>query len=66
MKLTKSKLKKMIKEEIESIKEALKYIHPDRLWISPDCGLGMLPEDIAIKKVKIVKLFFIRLLFCSR
>ena len=36
------------------INEALNYINYNRLWISPDCGLGMLPIDIAIKKLKVM------------
>jgi 5-methyltetrahydropteroyltriglutamate--homocysteine methyltransferase len=39
---------------VERIKEAHKYIDPDRLWISPDCGLAMLPESVAIYKLSIL------------
>ena len=40
---------------VNRIQEALKYISKDRLWISPDCGLGMLPINIAIQKLKIMQ-----------
>ena len=36
----------------ERVKHILKYIPKERLWLAPDCGLGMLPKDIAIKKLK--------------
>ena len=39
---------------VNRIKQALKYIDKERLWISPDCGLGMLPKNIAISKLKIL------------
>ena len=39
--------------EIEDrIREALKYIEPSRLMISPDCGLAMLSREIVIQKLK--------------
>ena len=38
----------------QRIKEALKYIDRNNLWISPDCGLGMLPVNIAIQKLSII------------
>ena len=40
-------------EEIQTrIEEALKYIGRDNLVIAPDCGLGMLPKNILIEKIK--------------
>ena len=39
---------------VDRIQDALQYIDPERLWISPDCGLGMLPFDIAVKKLSIM------------
>ena len=39
-------------EEIKTrINTVLQYIPPSRLVIAPDCGLGMLPEDICEKKL---------------
>ena len=40
-------------EEIEiRIREALKYTSIDKLIAAPDCGLGHLPRDLVIKKLK--------------
>ena len=42
-------------EEIEvRIVEALKNISKDQLIAAPDCGLGHLSRDLAIKKLKIM------------
>ncbi len=41
-----------VNEIRERINEALKYTSHKNLIIGPDCGLGMLPKDILIKKVK--------------
>ena len=42
-------------DEVEArIKAALDHIDRDRLVIAPDCGLGMLPADIAEAKLKIM------------
>ena len=35
----------------ERIREVLKYIAADRLWIAPSCGLGRRTTDIALGKV---------------
>tara|TARA_B100002051_G_C16665391_1_gene601439 strand:- start:272 stop:1324 length:1053 start_codon:yes stop_codon:yes gene_type:complete len=44
-------------EEIESrIKETLKFISKEQLIAAPDCGLGHLSREIAIKKLKIMSL----------
>ena len=34
------------------IREALKYIEPDRLIIAPDCGMKYLPREVAFGKLK--------------
>jgi 5-methyltetrahydropteroyltriglutamate--homocysteine methyltransferase len=40
-------------EEIKNhIEQVLKHIPPEKLLVAPDCGLGMLPEEIAKKKLK--------------
>lgn len=36
----------------EQVSEALKYISADRLILAPDCGLGLLPEDVLRQKLK--------------
>ena len=44
-------------EEIESrIKETLKFISKEQLIAAPDCGLGHLSRELAIKKLKIMSL----------
>ena len=44
-------------EEIESrIKETLKFIYKEQLIVAPDCGLGHLSRELAIKKLKIMSL----------
>ena len=44
-------------EEIESrINETLKFISKEQLIVAPDCGLGHLSRDLAIKKLKIMSL----------
>ena len=35
----------------ERIREVLKYVEADRLWIAPSCGLGRRTTDIAMGKV---------------
>ncbi len=40
-------------EEIHNrLQQALNHIDADRLMAAPDCGLGMLPRDIAIAKMR--------------
>lgn len=40
-------------DEIEQrLREALRYIDADRLIAAPDCGLGLLVRELAIKKMK--------------
>ncbi len=41
-----------VKEIQDRINEALKHIDANRLIIAPDCGLGMLPANIAHAKLK--------------
>ncbi len=44
-------------EEIESrINETLKFISKEQLIAAPDCGLGHLSRDLAIKKLKVMSL----------
>ena len=44
------------KDEVKQrITEALKHIEPDNLILAPDCGLGMLPQNIIKEKLKIMK-----------
>jgi len=35
----------------ENIKQGLKIVPPERLTISPDCGLKLLPRDAAYEKM---------------
>ncbi len=43
-------------ENIEQIKEniekGLEVVPPERLWVNPDCGVKLLPRNIAYKKLK--------------
>ena len=40
-------------DEIESrLRQALQHIDADRLVVGPDCGLGFLPEDLIMEKMK--------------
>ena len=34
------------------IREALKYVSPERLIPAPDCGMKYLPRDVALAKLK--------------
>ena len=44
------------KDEVKQrITEALKHIEADNLILAPDCGLGMLPQNIIKEKLKIMK-----------
>jgi 5-methyltetrahydropteroyltriglutamate--homocysteine methyltransferase len=43
-----------VEEIIERLKAALEYIDRDRLVIAPDCGLGLLPVELAENKLKIM------------
>ena len=44
-------------EEIENrMKETLKFISKEQLIVAPDCGLGHLSRELAIKKLKIMSL----------
>jgi len=43
-------------EEVKArVREALKFISPERLILAPDCGLGMLPTDIIKEKLAVMK-----------
>ncbi len=35
----------------ERVRQALKYVRPEKLYINPDCGLMHLPREIAFKKL---------------
>ena len=44
-------------EEIENrIEEAIKFISKEQLIVAPDCGLGHLSREVAMKKLKIMSL----------
>ena len=43
-----------VEEIIERLKAALEYIDRDRLVVAPDCGLGLLPAELAENKLKIM------------
>ena len=44
-------------EEIENrMKETLKFISKEQLIVAPDCGLGHLSRELAIKKLKVMSL----------
>ena len=34
------------------VREALKYLPPERLMLAPDCGMKYLPRDVAFGKLK--------------
>ncbi len=38
------------------MKETLKFISKEQLIVAPDCGLGHLSRELAIKKLKIMSL----------
>ena len=48
--IAKSKLE-TVDEICSRVDEALKYIDKSKIVLAPDCGLGMLSEDLAIKKL---------------
>ena len=43
-------------ESVEVIRERIRatmaHIPPERLWVSPDCGLRLLPREVALEKLK--------------
>ncbi len=41
-----------VEEIIVRLRDALDHIEPERLIVGPDCGLGMLPREIAIAKMR--------------
>ena len=41
-------------EVIDRLKLALNHIDRERLIVAPDCGLGLLPPNLAEKKLKIM------------
>ena len=40
-----------IEEIVSRLKDALEYIDAERLIAAPDCGLGMLGKELALKKL---------------
>jgi 5-methyltetrahydropteroyltriglutamate--homocysteine methyltransferase len=38
------------------IREALRYVPPERLMVAPDCGMKYLPRDVAFKKLRAMTL----------
>lgn len=43
------------KEEIkENIRKILEFLNPKQIYINPDCGLKLLPREIALKKLKVM------------
>ena len=42
------------KDIYDRINEALNHIDKERLILAPDCGLGHLPKELSIKKLKIM------------
>jgi 5-methyltetrahydropteroyltriglutamate--homocysteine methyltransferase len=36
----------------ERIRATMAHIPPERLWVSPDCGLRLLPREVALEKLK--------------
>ena len=49
-------VKPSVTESVEEIasraKTALQFISPDRLMLTPDCGLGFLTQELTTKKIK--------------
>lgn len=40
-----------VEEVVKGIKEGLKIVPPEKLYVKPDCGLKLLPRKIAYKKL---------------
>jgi len=38
----------------ESIKKALEIVEPEKLYVDPDCGLKLLPREVAFKKLEVM------------
>lgn len=41
-------------EVVNRLKQALSHIDRERLIVAPDCGLGLLPPNLAEEKLKIM------------
>jgi len=40
-------------EEVEKdLRRALRVLEPDKIYVDPDCGLKLLPRDVALRKLK--------------
>jgi 5-methyltetrahydropteroyltriglutamate--homocysteine methyltransferase len=35
----------------EHIREVLRFVEPDRLWVAPSCGLGRRTTEVAVGKL---------------
>lgn len=40
----------------ERLREALRYVPPERLMVAPDCGMKYLPRDVAYRKLRAMTL----------
>jgi 5-methyltetrahydropteroyltriglutamate--homocysteine methyltransferase len=38
------------------LREALRYVPPERLMVAPDCGMKYLPRDVAYRKLRAMTL----------
>ena len=45
-------LKKQSRKPQKRVKDVLEHIDRERLIAAPDCGLGHLPRELAMKKLK--------------
>ena len=50
-KLSKRKNKEKINQRVQ---QALEHIDERRLVLAPDCGLGFLPRELCLQKLKII------------
>ncbi|MEM0121361.1 MAG: methionine synthase [Thermoprotei archaeon] len=41
-------------EVASSLRRALEVFDPERVYVNPDCGLKLLPKDVAYKKLKVM------------
>jgi len=43
-----------VEEVVRGIKMALEVIGPEKIYVDPDCGLKLLPREIALSKLKVM------------
>ncbi|RUM34898.1 MAG: methionine synthase [Archaeoglobus sp.] len=43
-----------VEEVVNAIKLALEVVEPEKLYVDPDCGLKLLPRDVAFKKLRVM------------